>query len=128
MAITYVIEDVPSCTAAAARFWVATGVYLVFHAFRRIQFPADWRTRLGMVACGAQSAFFGFIDRRGHDVRAIAEKLEAVDTHFVHFPDPLPRLGGLEEGFLTSLRLVDPSNNSSRVHLPSRTYTVCHLQ
>ena len=53
LAITYVIDDVPSCTAAAARFWVATAVYLVVHVFRRIRFPADWRTRLGMVACGA---------------------------------------------------------------------------
>ena len=32
---------------------VATGLYLVVHAFRRIRFPADWRTRLGMVAWGA---------------------------------------------------------------------------
>lgn len=53
LAITYVIDDMPSCTSAAARFWVATSVYLAVHAFRRIQFPADWRTRLGMVAWGA---------------------------------------------------------------------------
>lgn len=53
LAITYVIDDVPSCTAAAARFWVATAAYVVVHAFRRIRFPTDWRTRLGMVAWGA---------------------------------------------------------------------------
>jgi len=52
LAITVVIRDVPPVSGAAARFWLAAAIYLSFHAVRRLSFPADLRSRLGMIALG----------------------------------------------------------------------------
>lgn len=52
LAIKYVIDDVPPVTGAAVRFWLASFLFLGFHAVRRIDFPRDWPTRLAIVAWG----------------------------------------------------------------------------
>lgn len=60
LAIKYVIQDVSPLTGAAARFWIAVLIFLGVHLWRRISFPPDWRTRLGMVAWGFPQIGLGY--------------------------------------------------------------------